>query len=100
MMGRYSTLDQTCGHLLHAEAEVFERERITWLLRQFDTEPELKEIVKATVRSGPDMPLSPTNKLAQLLDATVEEIENRKKRIKLRLTKLAASCNVEGAKHV
>lgn len=93
------TLDQLAVTYYTPEAEALKQERITWLLKQFDTEPELKEIVKLLF--DPAGYAAFTNQqLAQLLDTSVKEIENRKKRIKLRLTKLAASCNMEGAKHV
>jgi DNA-directed RNA polymerase specialized sigma24 family protein len=93
------TLDQLAVTYCTPEAEALKQERITWLLKQFDREPELKEIVKLLF--DPAGYAAFTNQqLAQLLDTSVKEIENRKKRIKLRLTKLAASCNMEGAKHV
>lgn len=93
------TLDQLAINYCTPEAEALKQERISWLLEQFDEGPELKEIVKLLF--DPAGYAAFTNQqLAQLLDATVKEIENRKKRIKLRLTKLAASCNMEGAKHV
>jgi DNA-directed RNA polymerase specialized sigma24 family protein len=93
------TLDQIAVTYYSPEAEALKQERITWLLKQFDAEPELKEIVKLLFDPAGYAALS-NQQLAHLLDTTVKEIENRKKRIKLRLTKLGASCNVEGAKHV
>jgi hypothetical protein len=93
------TLDQLAVNYYTPEAETLKQERISWLLKQSDEGPELKEIVKLLF--DPAGYSSFTNQqLAQLLDTTVKEIENRKKRIRLRLTKLAASCNMEGAKHV
>lgn len=93
------TLDQIAVTYYTPEAEAQKHERTTWLLKQFDAEPELKEIVKLLFDPAGYAAFS-NQQLAQLLDTSVKEIENRKKRIKLRLTKLAASCNVEGAKHV
>jgi DNA-directed RNA polymerase specialized sigma24 family protein len=93
------TLDQLAVTHHTPEAEAIKQERIAWLLKQFDPEPELKEIVKLLFNPAGYAAFT-NQQLAQLLDVTVEEIENRKKRIKLRLTKLATSCNMEGAKHV
>lgn len=93
------TLDQLAATYYTPEAETLKQERMAWLLNQFDPEPELREIVKLLF--DPAGYTAFTNQqLAQLLDTSVKEIENRKKRIKLRLTRLAASCNMEGAKHV
>ena len=93
------TLDQIAATYYTPEAEALKQERITWLLKQFDAEPELKEIVKLLFDPAGHAAFS-NQQPAQLLDTSVKEMENRKKRIKLRLTKLAASCNMEGAKHV
>jgi hypothetical protein len=58
----------------------------------------LKEIV--TLQLAPEGYNAFTNQeLSRLLDTTVGDIEARKKRIKLRLRKLAASRSEEG-KHV
>lgn len=93
------TLDQLAVTFYTPEAQALKQERITWLLKQFDAEPELIEIVKLLFDPVGYTAFS-NQQLAQLLDTSVKEIENRKKRIKLRLTKLAASCTMEGAKHV
>lgn len=93
------TLDQLAISYCTPEAEALKQEGISWLLKQFEEEPELEEIVKLLF--DPAGYAAFTNlQLAELLDTSVKEIENRKKRIKLRLVKLAASCNMEGAKHV
>ncbi len=93
------TLDQLAVTFDTPESEALKQQRTAWLLRQFDEEPELKDVVKLLF--DPAGYAAFTNQqLAQLLDTSVKEIENRKKRIKLRLTKLAASCSMEGAKHV
>src|SRR5260370_10871713 len=91
-------LDQLAVTYYTPEAEALSQERITWLLKQCSTEPELKEIVKLLFDPAGYAAFS-NQQLALLLDTSVKEIENRKKRIKLRLTKLAASC-MEGAKYV
>jgi len=81
------------------EAGVLKRERRDWILGQFDGEPELKEILSLLL--GPDCWTGFTNQqLAELLDMSVRDVENSKKRIKLRLRKLAASRRMEGAKNV
>jgi uncharacterized protein YeaO (DUF488 family) len=93
------TLDQLAVFRETPEGEFQKRERIDWILKQFNAEPELREIVKLQLDPGGFTAFS-NQQLAQLLDTTVKDIENRKKRIKLKLTNLAASCNLEGAKHV
>jgi DNA-directed RNA polymerase specialized sigma24 family protein len=93
------TLDQLAVTYDTPEAHALKQERITWLLKQFDAEPELKEIVKLLFHAAGYAAFT-NQQLAQLLETSVKEIENRKKRIKLRLAKLAASCNMEEAKHV
>jgi DNA-directed RNA polymerase specialized sigma24 family protein len=93
------TLDQVAVTYYGPEAETLRQERIAWLLKQFDAEPELNEIVKLLFDPAGYTAFS-NQQLAQLLDTSVREIENRKKRIKLSLSKLAASCSAEGAKHV
>ena len=65
----------------------------------FDGEPELKEIVG--LQLDPDGYNAFSNQeLAQLTGTTVKDIENRKKRIKLVLTKLAAPSHREEGDHV
>jgi DNA-directed RNA polymerase specialized sigma24 family protein len=81
------------------EAGVLKRERREWILGQFDGEPELKEILLLLL--GPDGWKGFSNQqLSELLDISVRDVENSKKRIKLRLRKLAASRKMEGAKNV
>ena len=92
------TLDQFAGKFESPEGKMLRVERVKWILKQFDAEPELKEIVE--LQLDPEGYNAFTNQeLAQLLGTTVREIEARKKRIKLMLRKLAASCSAE-AKHV
>lgn len=81
------------------EAEVLKRERREWILGQFDGEPGLKELLSLLL--GPDGWTGFSNQqLAELLDISVRDIENSKKRIKLRLRKLAASSKMEGEQNV
>jgi len=93
------TLDELAVTYWTPEAETLKRERLIWLLKQFDSEPELKDIVKLLFDPAGYTAFS-NQELAQLLNTSVKEIENRKKRIKVRLAKLAASCSAEGAKRV
>jgi DNA-directed RNA polymerase specialized sigma24 family protein len=93
------TLDELAVTYWTPEAETLKRERLIWLLRQFDSEPELQDIVKQLFDPAGYTAFS-NQELAQLLNTSVKEIENRKKRIKVRLAKLAASCSMEGAKRV
>jgi DNA-directed RNA polymerase specialized sigma24 family protein len=93
------TLDELAVTYWTPEAETLKRERLIWLLKQFDSEPELKDIVKLLFDPAGCTAFS-NQDLAQLLNTSVKEIENRKKRIKVRLAKLAASCSAEGAKRV
>jgi DNA-directed RNA polymerase specialized sigma24 family protein len=92
------TLDQLAAELETPEGKTLRLERVNWILKQFDAEPELKEIVE--LQLDPRGYNAFTNQeLAELLSTTVPDIEARKKRIKSRLRKLAASRSRE-AKHV
>jgi len=93
------TLDQMAGAFETPEGVVIKRQQVGWIVKQFDAEPELKEIVKLQLDPEGYNAFS-NQELAKLLDTTVKEIENRKKRIKLRLKKLAAAHDREEAKHV
>jgi DNA-directed RNA polymerase specialized sigma24 family protein len=92
------TLDQLAAELETPEGKTLRLERVNWILKQFDGEPELKEIVE--LQLDPQGYNAFTNQeLAELLSTTVRDIEARKKRIKSRLRRLAASHSAE-AKHV
>jgi RNA polymerase sigma factor (sigma-70 family) len=92
------TLDQLAVAFETPEGQTLKRERVEWILKQFDAEPELKEIVK--LQLDPEGYNAFTNQeLAALLDTTLEDIENRKKRIKRKLRNLALSHGLQ-AKHV
>jgi DNA-directed RNA polymerase specialized sigma24 family protein len=92
------TLDQLAVEFETPERKTLKAERVKWILKEFDAEPELKEIVK--LQLDPEGYNAFTNQeLSKLLDTTVGDIEARKKRIKLRLRKLAGSRSAE-AKHV
>jgi len=92
------TLDQLAAEFETSEGKTLRLERVKWVLKEFDAEPELKEIVK--LQLDPEGYNAFTNQeLSKLLDTTVGDIEARKKRIKSTLRRLAASRSAE-AKHV
>jgi len=85
--GSEMTLDDFIARIESPEAKVIRRQQREQLLSKFDDEPELKELL--TVQLDPDGFQAFTNKeLAVLLGTTVDEIENRKKRLMNRLFKL------------
>lgn len=88
------TLDQLAMEFETPEGKTLKRDRVEWILKEFDAEPELKEIVK--LQLDPEGYNAFTNQeLSKLLDTTVRDIETRKKRIKSRLRRLAASRSSE-----
>lgn len=92
------TLDQLAGAFETPEGEILKRERVKWVLQQFDSAPELREIVELQLDSHGYNAF--TNKeLATILDTSVLDIEKRKKRIKNKLRKLAVQYGLE-ANHV
>lgn len=93
------TLDHMAMVFDTPEGQTLKGERVERILRQFDGEPELREIVKLQFDPSGYNAYS-NQELAQLLDTTVGDIENRKKRIKRMLRKLAASRNAAEAEHV
>jgi len=79
-------LDDFIAGIESAEAKVIRRQQREQLLSKFSDEPELKEVL--TVQLDPEGFQAFTNKeLAVLLSTTVDEIENRKKRLMNRLFK-------------
>ena len=81
------TLDDFIAKLESPEAMAIRREQREQLLSKFNNEPELKELL--TVQLDPDGYQAYTNKeLAVLFSTSVEEIENRKKRLMNRLLRL------------
>jgi DNA-directed RNA polymerase specialized sigma24 family protein len=93
------TLDHMAMVFDTPEGQTLKGERVAWILRQFDGEPELREIAKLQFDPSGYNAYS-NQELAQLLDTTVGDIENRKKRIKRMLRKLAAHRNAAEAEHV
>lgn len=81
------TLDDFIARLESPEAKAIRKEQHEQLLSKFDNELGLKELL--TVQLDPEGYQAYTNKeLAVLLNTTVDEIENRKKRLMNRLLKL------------
>jgi DNA-directed RNA polymerase specialized sigma24 family protein len=81
------TLDDFIAKLESPEARTVRKEQQEELLARFNSEPELKELL--TVQLDPNGYQAYTNQdLAKLLGTTVDEIENRKKRLMNRLLKV------------
>ena len=92
------TLEQLAVDFGTPEGQMRKLERIHKIVKEFEDEPELKEIIE--LQMDPEGYNAFTNQeLAKLLDTTVRDIEARKKRIKLRLKRILASMSLE-AKHV
>jgi DNA-directed RNA polymerase specialized sigma24 family protein len=93
------TLEQLAKTFETPEGEAQRRQQVEWVLQQFDLELELKEIVGLQLDHNGYNAFS-NQELGRLLSTTVADIEKRKKRIKLRLRKLAASRGTKEAEHV
>lgn len=93
------TLDHMAMVFDTPEGQTLKGERVAWILRQFDGELELREIAKLQFDPSGYNAYS-NQELAQLLDTTVGDIENRKKRIKRMLRKLVADRHAAEAEHV
>lgn len=89
------TLDQFAGAFETPEGEALRQERVKVVLSQFDSVPDLKEIVE--LQLDPNGYNAFTNQeLAVMLNTDVADIEKRKKRIKRKLRKLAVQNGLEG----
>ena len=93
------TLDQLAATSDSPEQQAISKEQRERVLKYFETEPQLREIL-ALQLDGEGYNAFSNQDLAQLTDSTVAEIENRKKQIKLRLSKLAATARREEGHHV
>ena len=81
------TLDDFIAQIESPETKAIRKQQREQLLTKFEDEPQLKELL--TVQLDPEGFQAFTNKeLAVLLNTTVDEIENRKKRLMNRLLKL------------
>jgi hypothetical protein len=76
-----------------------ERERLVWLVEQFKDHPELLEIVRLQMEPDGYNAFS-SQELAERLNATVVEVEHRRRRIKVRLRKVADARLIEEEEHV
>ena len=86
-VGPALSLDDFPSRTEGPDIAVLKGERHEWLLRQFDSEPPLRELLE--VQLDPDGWNAHTNvELADLLGSSVAEIENRKKRLMRRLAAL------------
>jgi DNA-directed RNA polymerase specialized sigma24 family protein len=93
------TLDQLAATSDSPEQQTIRREQRERVLKYFEEEPQLREIL-ALQLDGEVYNAFSNQELAQLTNATVPEIENQKKQIKLRLSKLAATARREEGHHV
>jgi DNA-directed RNA polymerase specialized sigma24 family protein len=94
-----SSLDQRTSSFGNPEDEHLRRERLAWLVEQFKDYPELLEILRLQMEPAGYNAFS-SEKLAERLNTTVVEVEHRRRRIKLRLRKLADARLIEGEEHV
>ena len=90
--------DSLPGASADPEDEAIHHEETAWLLNQFRQEPELEAILRLQLEM--DGYNAFTNlELARMLTVPVEEIENRKRRLKTRLTNLASGRQIRRRKH-
>jgi DNA-directed RNA polymerase specialized sigma24 family protein len=81
------TLEQIAVYLETPEGALLKQERRRRLIEEFSDDPEAQEILK--LQLDPEGYNAFTNQeLAQLLDTTVANIENRKKRVRKRLLRI------------
>ena len=93
------TLDQLAATSDGPEQQAINKEQRERVLKYFEKEPQLREILGLQL-DGEGYNAFSNQELAQLTNSTVAEIENRKKQIKLRLSKLAATARREEGHHV
>ncbi len=93
------TLDQLAATSDSPEQQAIHKEHRERVLKHFEKEPQLRDIL-ALQLDGEGYNAFSNQELGQLTNSTVAEIENRKKQIRLRLTKLAATARSEEGHHV
>jgi len=81
------TLEQLAVYCETPEGALLRQERKKEIVEEFSDDPEAQEILKLQLDDGGYSAFT-NQELAQLLDATVSEIENRKKRVKTRLLRI------------
>ena len=85
--GQKLTLEQLAIYLETPEGVLLKQERTRLLIEEFSDDPEAQVLVK--LQLDPEGYSAFTNQeLALLLDTTVADIENRKKRVKTRLLRI------------
>jgi len=85
--GQKLTLEQLAIYLETPEGVLLKQERTRLLIEEFSDDPEAQVLVK--LQLDPEGYNAFTNQeLALLLDTTVSDIENRKKRVKTRLLRI------------
>jgi DNA-directed RNA polymerase specialized sigma24 family protein len=81
------TLDQLAVYLETPEGTLLKQERKKAIIEEFSDDPEAQEMLKLQLDDDGYNAFS-NQELAQLLDTTVADIENRKKRVKTRLLRI------------
>ena len=81
------TLEQLAVYLETPEGALLKQERKKAIIEEFSDDPEAQEILKLQLDDDLYNAFS-NQELAQLLDTTVADIENRKKRVKTRLLRI------------
>lgn len=85
--GKELTLEQLAVYLETPEGALLKQERTRLLIEEFSDDPEAQEMLKLQIH--PDGYSGFTNlDLAQLLNTTVADVENRKKRAQTRLLRI------------
>ena len=90
--------DQMPARSANPEHEAMRHEEAAWLIKQFREEPELEAILRLQLEMDGYNAFS-NLELARMLTVPVAEIENRKRRLKTRLTGLASRRQRKGAEH-
>ena len=85
--GRELTLEQLAVYLETPEGTLLKQERKKAIIEEFSDDPEAQEMLKLQLDEDGYNAFS-NQELAQILDTTVADIENRKKRVKTRLLRI------------
>ena len=81
------TLEQLAVYLETPEGALLKQERKKAIIKEFSDDPNAQEMLKLQLDDGGYNAFS-NQELAQLLDTTVADIENRKKRVRTRLLRI------------
>jgi DNA-directed RNA polymerase specialized sigma24 family protein len=81
------TLEQLAVYLETPEGALLKQERKKAIIEEFSDDPEAQEMLKLQLDDDGYIAFS-NQELAHLLDTTVADIENRKKRVKTRLLRI------------